>query len=354
MSRYENSDWQVGMPLPSRKDKHGRKKEKQQKQKETPPPLEEIIEQPAESRAEHREKQPVVQRVEKRVELHSKQLAESRAEHREEQPVVQRTEKRVEQQLKQPAESRVAYREEQPVVQRTEKRVEQQMKQPAESRADDREDQPVAQRSEKRVEQHTKQPAESLVGHRDQQSIEKPAEPHVEPHAEQPVDHDQAARLAAEPPVQTRAASLREQQTAHNEMAAAMVAELAGSERTAEEADEKELDDEEMEPMVGKWTYRLLLIFVPLIVIAVLIYGKIGYVHDVPPLVRENVEAYEQGEGFLVLKPWWFGPPVYKLDEYVSGPSTTFHQFQLNLRDFAGIVEKPIVLWQFEQDFLDK
>lgn len=153
--------------------------------------------------------------------------------------------------------------------------------------------------------------------------------------------------------VSDEAAPLQELQAAQ-EQVAATAAVLTPADVPSEPARTEDEDDEETEPVIGKWTYRLLLTFVPILLLLVLAYGKLGYVHQVPDLVRQNVTAYEQGEGFLILKPWWFGPPVYKLDSYLSGPDTTFPQYQLNLHDFAAIVDQPIVLWRFQDDFLQK
>jgi hypothetical protein len=148
-----------------------------------------------------------------------------------------------------------------------------------------------------------------------------------------------------------RAARMRELQAAREEAAAAAAVLPIAPEAAGEVPAGLPETEVDPEPVIGKWTYRLLMFFIPVILIVVLAYGKLGYVHQVPKLVRENVPAYEQGEGFLILKPWWFGPPVYALDEY-GEDATDFQRYRLNLHDFKGIVEEPVVLWRFQKDVL--
>ncbi|ASS73606.1 hypothetical protein CIG75_00515 [Tumebacillus algifaecis] len=279
MSRFENSDWQVGMPLPSRKDKHGRKKGKAKKQDDR-------------AALEQRAANAVVPK---------------------------------------PPKSEV----------------------PA----------PVLEQEAPRqaVDPFVHDQAATLRAHCAAQDAREAApNTHSEDQAVQLREMSSARTQEEMLFTQQHAAELREILKTRKQAVAATVAqhELEWNEEVQQAHETQDADtvqvEEETEPVIGKWTYRLLMIFVPLVLIGVLAYGKLGYVHQVPELVRDNVSAYEQGEGFLVLKPWWFGPPVYKLDEYVGSAGSDFYRYQLNLRDFAKIVEEPIVLWRFQKDFLQK
>jgi hypothetical protein len=121
---------------------------------------------------------------------------------------------------------------------------------------------------------------------------------------------------------------------------------------SAEERDMLWGDDENEDgPILTKWQRLLLFVVVPVVILGVVAWGKIAYVHHVPQLVRDNVPAYASGEGFLVIKPWWFGPPVYELDSY---PQTNdFTMYQTKMGDYATLVEDPFVLWRFQKDILN-
>jgi len=135
--------------------------------------------------------------------------------------------------------------------------------------------------------------------------------------------------------------------------AASEVAATALAEGVSEE--ERDLlwggDEDEDGPVLTVRQRLLLFVLVPLVMLAVLIWGKIAYVHQVPELVRANVPAYASGEGFLVIKPWWFGPPVYKLDSYP--PANDFTMYQTKMGNHAPLVVDPFVLWRFQQDILN-
>ena len=122
-------------------------------------------------------------------------------------------------------------------------------------------------------------------------------------------------------------------------------------------SDEDAADEDENRGFFKTWQWYLLMTFTPIIIVLVVAYGKIGYVHAIPDSVRDQVPAYRHGEGFVVLKPWWFGPPVFTLDEYQiePGPATEtaeewFDRYKVELGDYRGIVEDPQVLWSVQTD----
>lgn len=119
-------------------------------------------------------------------------------------------------------------------------------------------------------------------------------------------------------------------------------------------------EEDEARPFYSRWQWALLMFFTPAVILLTLAYGRLGYVHDVPDHVRSQVPAYQQGEAFLVLKPWWFGPPIFTLDDYKVPPSDYplsradyFARYKIELGDYARIVDGPRVLWTFRQDLLN-
>lgn len=136
------------------------------------------------------------------------------------------------------------------------------------------------------------------------------------------------------------------------------VVSLPVSEASTEEPDTASEEDE-ARPFYSRWQWALLMFFTPAVILLTLAYGRLGYVHDVPDHVRSQVPAYQQGEAFLVLKPWWFGPPIFTLDDY-KVPSSDyplsradyFARYKIELGDYARIVDGPRVLWTFRQDLL--
>ncbi|MCX7571817.1 hypothetical protein OS242_17880 [Tumebacillus sp. DT12] len=137
------------------------------------------------------------------------------------------------------------------------------------------------------------------------------------------------------------------------------VVSLPVSEASTEEPDTV-VEEDEARPFYSRWQWALLMFFTPAVILLTLAYGRLGYVHDVPDHVRSEVPAYQQGEAFLVLKPWWFGPPIFTLDDY-KVPSSDyplsradyFARYKIELGDYARIVDGPRVLWTFRQDLLN-
>lgn len=115
-----------------------------------------------------------------------------------------------------------------------------------------------------------------------------------------------------------------------------------------------EADQEgDLQPFFSRWQRVLIWSGTILVVLFVLAWGKIGYVHHVPDLVRQNVTAYDRGPAFLIIKPWWFGPPVIDLTEYTrSGETPDWDIYRARLGDYAGVVDNPEVLWYFQEDIL--
>ncbi|KEO81330.1 hypothetical protein EL26_21495 [Tumebacillus flagellatus] len=116
-------------------------------------------------------------------------------------------------------------------------------------------------------------------------------------------------------------------------------------------AEESAGTDGELQPFFSTWQRVLLWTGTVLVTIVVLLWGKIGYVHHIPDLVRDNVPAYQHDAGYLVLKPWWFGPPVLDLNTYARDTERPdWELYKARLGDYAAIVDNPYILWKFAED----
>lgn len=116
----------------------------------------------------------------------------------------------------------------------------------------------------------------------------------------------------------------------------------------AAEAGDREEDDA-IKPL-AKWKAALLTLFGIVLLTVLLAWGKLSYVHHIPDHVRDRVPAYAQGEAFVVVKPWWFGPPVFDLSRYPKGERESYQIWKQRLGNYTGILEKPTVFWRLEKD----
>jgi hypothetical protein len=111
-------------------------------------------------------------------------------------------------------------------------------------------------------------------------------------------------------------------------------------------------DEEDDAPVISKWKIALLILTTPIVLVIVLAWGKLAYVHQVPSFVQQQVPAYQHGQGFLILKPWWFGPPIFTLDQYERTDGEDFEHWKIQLNDYETVVQDPTVLYTFPDDIL--
>lgn len=111
-------------------------------------------------------------------------------------------------------------------------------------------------------------------------------------------------------------------------------------------------EEEDSAPVFAKWKIALLIVLTPIVLVVILAWGKLAYVHQVPAFVQQQVPAYQQGKGFLILKPWWFGPPIFTLDHYERTDGEDFVHWKIQLNDYAAVVDDPTVLYTFPDDIL--
>ncbi|MBL0385088.1 hypothetical protein JJB07_00390 [Tumebacillus sp. ITR2] len=172
--------------------------------------------------------------------------------------------------------------------------------------------------------------------------------------------HNRKKTTRAAKKEQQQSAALQEIQQAREEAtatSAAMVPTLdpASSQVVPPVVEEQAEDaDGELQPFFKTWQRVLLWIGTILAMLFVLAWGKIGYVHHVPDIVRENVPAYNHGtSAYLVLKPWWFGPPVLDLNNYYhEADRPDWENYKARLGDYSSIVDNPHVLWTFPDDLM--
>lgn len=110
---------------------------------------------------------------------------------------------------------------------------------------------------------------------------------------------------------------------------------------------------EEVPPFFSVRQRVLLWIGTVCILLFIFAWGKLAYVHHIPDLVRHQVPAYQHNAAYLVLKPWWFGPPVLDFTSYTRDSAhLDWEIYKARLGDYASIVESPHVLWSFSTDLL--
>jgi len=304
--QYDNPDWQLGMELPSRKEKHGRKK-KDKKAKEEPPKLPERL-----------APQPNAEQDEP----HADQ--EGSLPKQEGSPLVKR-------------EANLPKQEGNPLPEQEAKLPKQEDSPLAKQEAELSIQGPTATSGEPAPDGNETVADDTLVVNLRMVSTGKPSS---------------AQEEAA--PTPERLAARREVEAAQAETAAAATAVLSTPKDvvTQEEIDLLLQEQAEEVERQGRWQRRILAIVLPLALLTVLVWGKIGYVHNVPDLVRGQVSAFHQGQGFLILKPWWFGPPVFSLTDYMSYDVETLDRLKLKMGSYSEVLHDPLVIWTFESDVL--
>ncbi|MGZ4106353.1 MAG: hypothetical protein ACXVDE_02795 [Tumebacillaceae bacterium] len=119
---------------------------------------------------------------------------------------------------------------------------------------------------------------------------------------------------------------------------------------------QEELDQaaEDSGPVIAKWKIALVILLAPIVLVIILAWGKLAYVHQVPKFVLQQVPAYQTGQGFLILKPWWFGPTIFTLEQYPRTDGEDFVHWKIQLNDYEAVVQDPTVLYTFPEDILKK
>lgn len=92
------------------------------------------------------------------------------------------------------------------------------------------------------------------------------------------------------------------------------------------------------------WTRALIVVVIG---ICFAFWAKFALVYNVPPDLRLNnlgsISAY------VTLKPWWFGPPVFDLDNIAATNEqpylTTTNALIQGLGRYVAVVENPVYIW---------
>jgi hypothetical protein len=82
--------------------------------------------------------------------------------------------------------------------------------------------------------------------------------------------------------------------------------------------------------------------------IAVLFWAKFAYVYNIPAFLQQGDLAHLQA--YVTVKPWWFGPPMFNLNNYLDTHlhlSTTSQEqlFLSRLGSYQRIVTDPQFVW---------
>ena len=72
---------------------------------------------------------------------------------------------------------------------------------------------------------------------------------------------------------------------------------------------------------------------------ALTFWAKFAVVYDIPPFLRHGVLI--QARDYVVLKSWWFGPPLFNLNQYPVDPSAPLRSLVTQLGRYQGIVTDP-------------
>jgi hypothetical protein len=78
-------------------------------------------------------------------------------------------------------------------------------------------------------------------------------------------------------------------------------------------------------------------------------WAKFAFVYHVPEALRTGPLSHVSA--YVTWKPWWFGPPVFDLDQYLKMPDVTVTYSDdrdlllSNLGRFRAVVEQPNIIW---------
>lgn len=73
--------------------------------------------------------------------------------------------------------------------------------------------------------------------------------------------------------------------------------------------------------------------------IALVFWAKFAVVYNVPSFLRHGVLAHAYA--YMVFKSWWFGPPIFNLDQYTLDPTAPLTSLVTQLGRYEGIVTHP-------------
>ncbi|GEO27279.1 hypothetical protein AAC03nite_30640 [Alicyclobacillus acidoterrestris] len=85
------------------------------------------------------------------------------------------------------------------------------------------------------------------------------------------------------------------------------------------------------------------------VLLCVAFWARFAFVYDIPSVARPDLP---QGiTAYVTVKPWWFGPPVFDLRQYVPGDidgapvADPSQMFLMNLGKYTAVVEHPQFIW---------
>ncbi|GMA63658.1 hypothetical protein GCM10025859_40980 [Alicyclobacillus fastidiosus] len=98
------------------------------------------------------------------------------------------------------------------------------------------------------------------------------------------------------------------------------------------------------------WTRVTVALFV---LLCIAFWARFAFVYDIPSVVQGDLPPGVMA--YVTVKPWWFGPPVFDLGQYVpekvDGASVydPSEMFLMNLGRYSAVVEQPQFIWTLQR-----
>ncbi|WAH36984.1 hypothetical protein [Alicyclobacillus dauci] len=94
------------------------------------------------------------------------------------------------------------------------------------------------------------------------------------------------------------------------------------------------------------WTRVAMLLVVGL---CIAFWARFAFVYDIPSYARDQLPGHVTA--YVTVKPWWFGPPVFDLGQYVPiggdfpAPQDPYQYLLLKLGRYGAVLEHPQFVW---------
>ena len=90
--------------------------------------------------------------------------------------------------------------------------------------------------------------------------------------------------------------------------------------------------------------------FGAVVLIGIIFWSKFAFVYNIPAYAQKG--ALENVQAYITVKTWWFGPPVFNLEQYVSQDTLNLQSLDdpysyllLQLGRYDSVVLQPSMIW---------